>query len=170
MEVGIKIKNIFSRKGLHIEKFFAKMDVERRQRMIGILVASHGEMAQGMVNSAEIFFGENIQGLKALCLKSGDDPEKFSDRIEAALKEVDEGDGVVIFCDLMGGTPGNRSAMLLREEEMRNKVKVITGMNFPMLLEFLGKRLALENIEEFDAQELVETGQNGIKCLNDLFK
>jgi len=36
------------------------------------------------------------------------------------------------------------------------------------LLEFLGKRFSLEDISEFDVNELMEVGRNGIVCMNDI--
>ena len=36
--------------------------------MIGILLMSHGKMAEGMLDSCQLFFGEAIQQLQALCL------------------------------------------------------------------------------------------------------
>jgi PTS system mannose-specific IIA component len=44
--------------------------------------------------------------------------------------EVDDGDGVVILTDLLGGTPTSLSLSVLKDE----KVEVVTGVNLPMLL------------------------------------
>ena len=133
--------------------------------MIGILLMSHGNMAEGMAHSSTLFFGENIPQLKALCLQPADNPEEFDLRIKEAVAEIDDGSGVVAMCDLMGGTPCNRSAYVIAENP---RLKVITGMNFTMLLEFLGKRFSLEDISEFDVNELMEVGRNGIVCMNDI--
>jgi PTS system mannose-specific IIA component len=62
--------------------------------------------------------------------------------------------------DLFGGTPSNRSIYVLSD-----KVKVITGMNFTMLLELLGARMGEFTVD--DVPRLIETGKDGIKCLND---
>ena len=44
--------------------------------------------------------------------------------------EVDDGDGVVILTDILGGTPTNISLSFLEKE----RVEVVTGVNMPMLL------------------------------------
>jgi PTS system mannose-specific IIA component len=44
--------------------------------------------------------------------------------------EVNDGDGVVILTDILGGTPTNVSLPLLEKE----KVEIMTGVNMPMLL------------------------------------
>ena len=92
--------------------------------MKGILLISHGPLAEGMLKTAEIFFGENIPQMKAVVLNTQDDPEDFRTRLQEAVKEVDTGEGVLVFADLLGGTPCNQSAFVLNEQ-----VTVLTGMN-----------------------------------------
>lgn len=133
--------------------------------MIGILLMSHGKMAEGMLDSSKLFFGEDIPQVKALCLEPSDNPEEFDERIREAVAEIDDGAGVIAMCDLLGGTPCNRSAFVLND-----RLQVITGMNFTMLLELLGKRLAAEDISDININELMETGKQGIVNLNDYFK
>ena len=68
-------------------------------------------------------------------------------------------------CDLLGGTPSNRSVYC-----MNDNFQIITGMNFSMLLELLGRRLNVENVSELDISDLMEVGKNGIISLNEAFK
>ena len=132
--------------------------------MIGILLMSHGRMAEGMANSSTLFFGDDIPQLKALCLMPADNPEEFDERIKAAIAEIDDGSGVVGMCDLYGGTPSNRSVLALND-----RFQVITGMNFTMLLELLGRRMSAEDINDLDIEELINVGKNGIVSLNAAF-
>ncbi len=135
--------------------------------MIGILLMSHGHMAEGMLDSSKLFFGEDIEKVKALCLLPSDDPEGFDERIREAIAEIDDGSGVVGFCDLLGGTPSNRSMYIVAENP---RFKVITGMNLTMLLELLGRRMMTETIEELDIDELMEIGQGGVVSLNKMME
>ncbi len=135
------------------------------KNMVGILLMSHGKMAEGMLDSCKLFFGDDVANIKALCLKPEDDPEQFDERIKEAIKEIDDGSGVVAMCDLLGGTPSNRSVYCLND-----RFQVITGMNFTMLLELLGKRLTVDDLTELDITELMEVGKNGIVSLNEAFK
>lgn len=128
--------------------------------MIGILLMSHGKMAEGMLDSSKLFFGD-VEKVKALCLEPGDNPEDFDKRIIDGAKELDDGSGVIAFCDLLGGTPSNRSMYVLND-----RIQVITGMNFTMLLELLGQRMSCETIDEISIDDLIETGKNGIISLN----
>ena len=133
--------------------------------MVGILLMSHGRMAEGMLDSSKLFFGDDIPQIKALCLMASDNPEEFDEKIRAAVEEIDDGQGVIAMCDLLGGTPCNRSALVLND-----RMQVITGMNFSILLELLGKRMSVNDISEIDIPELIQVGKDGIISLNDFFK
>lgn len=133
--------------------------------MVGILLMSHGKMAEGMLDSSKLFFGDDIPQVKALCLMASDNPEDFDERIKEAIAEIDDGQGVIAMCDLLGGTPCNRSAMVLND-----RVQVITGMNFSILLELLGKRMTVNDISELNIGELIQVGKDGIISLNEYFK
>lgn len=133
--------------------------------MIGILLMSHGKMAEGMLDSCKLFFGDNIEKVKALCLNSDDAPEQYDIRIKEAIKEIDDGSGIVAMCDLLGGTPSNRSMYCIND-----RFQVITGINFTMLLELLGRRINAEDVNELDIDELMEIGRKGIVNLNQKFQ
>ena len=128
--------------------------------MLGIVLISHGEMANGMLNSAEMFFGETgLQQVATVSLFPEDSPEEFDVKLSEAVKKVDDGSGVVVFADLLGGTPCNRSVYVCSEN-----VQVITGMNLPIFMELLGLRMS----GEVDINTLISVGQNGIVSLNKL--
>jgi len=128
--------------------------------MLGIVLISHGEMANGMLNSAEMFFGEaGLQQVATVSLFPEDSPEAFDVKLADAIKEVDEGNGVVILADLLGGTPCNRCVYVCSEN-----VQVITGMNLPIFMELLGLRMG----GEVDINALISVGHNGIVSLNEL--
>lgn len=130
--------------------------------MIGILLMSHGKMADGLLDTSKLFFGDDIENIKAICLENGDDPEVFDERIVEGAKEIDDGSGVIALCDLLGGTPSNRSMFCLNE-----RLQVITGMNLPMLLELLGERLSANDLSEIDIERIIDIGRTGIIDLND---
>lgn len=110
-------------------------------------------MAKGMIHSASMFFGEQIEQLDHCCLNPSDDPESFGKQIKAAIKKVDTGEGVIILADLLGGTPFNQSIFTLNE-----KIDLIAGVNFALFLELLSAR----TFSEPDISSLVEIGKNGL--------
>jgi PTS system mannose-specific IIA component len=97
--------------------------------MVGILVVSHGGLADALISSVQAIVG-NIQKVKGVCIRPKDNVEEIKGRIRKKMAEVDEGDGVVVLTDLLGGTPTNISLSLSKDE----KFEVITGVNLPMLL------------------------------------
>ena len=82
--------------------------------MIGILLLSHGRLAEGLLDSCKLFFGE-MEKVQALCLEEREAVESFDQRIIHALRQLDDGSGVMVCCDLYGGSPANRCALLLKE-------------------------------------------------------
>ena len=132
--------------------------------MIGVLAISHGKMAEGMLDAAHMFFGDDLPGVEALCFMSSDNPEDFDVKLKDAVARVNTGDGVIIFADLMGGTPANRSMYVLGDD-----VQVLTGANMTMMLELLGTRLADgTKVSKELVEQLQETGRTGIVNINAL--
>ena len=128
--------------------------------MKGIILASHGRLAEGLLDTLTIFSGEPQQ-IRALCLLPGEEITDFMKTLEDAIQEVDTGDGVVIFCDLLFGSPCNCSARLLQDPVYAEKISVITGMNLCMVLEYIGSREA-----GMKREALVNNGQQGIVDFN----
>ncbi|MBR4421896.1 MAG: PTS sugar transporter subunit IIA [Erysipelotrichaceae bacterium] len=123
--------------------------------MVGILLLSHGKMAEGLSDTVSMFFGNEIERFAYLCLKMEDDPDAFGSLIKEKLEELNDGDGVLVFCDLFAGTPTHQMTQFLSD-----KVRVITGMNLPLVMETLGNRLS-DNGNDIDT--LIETGRAGIQ-------
>ncbi len=68
--------------------------------------------------------------MKGISIWPKESEEEVRDRIRERMAEVDDGDGVVILTDILGGTPTNLSLSFLKD----NRVEVVTGVNVPMLL------------------------------------
>jgi PTS system mannose-specific IIA component len=97
--------------------------------MVGILIVSHGRLAEALITSVQFLVG-SLQKIRGVSIWPKDKEKEVMDRIQREIKEVDDGDGVVILTDVLGGTPTNLSISFLEKE----KVEVVTGVNMPMLL------------------------------------
>jgi len=97
--------------------------------MIGILVISHGRLAEAIISSVQFLVG-HLEKVKGISIWPKDRKEEIRDRIQKGIQEVDEGDGVVILTDLLGGTPTTLSLSVLENKN----IEVVTGVNMPMLL------------------------------------
>ena len=111
-------------------------------------------MASGIKSSLNMFFGDEIPQLDTLCLSENTSPESFGEEIGNKIKELDTGNGVVIFADLIGGTPCNQAFKYIS-----SKVALIGGMNLPVIMEFLGQRLNEIDLNTFDFNNLFDTGR-----------
>ena len=128
--------------------------------MKGIVIASHGAMAQGILDTSKLFFGEQQQ-MKAFCLQANDNPDDFVEILRQGIKDVDSGDGVIVFCDMLFGSPCNCMMRILSEDLDNPKLDVICGVNLAMVLQILAVR---EN-GDCTVEELLDAGHQGIADL-----
>jgi mannose PTS system EIIA component len=133
-------------------------------KLVGIVLVSHGNMAEGMIDAARMIVGE-MEGVLAVSLQEMDAIEDLMGRIDAALSEVDTGDGALILVDAFGASPFNASARLALQRE---KTEVITGMNLPMLLELAVQRQ--DQDLEAVTQIAFEAGSTSIRTLSQTMK
>ncbi len=102
--------------------------------MIGVVVCTHGPLAAALVEAANLIVGE-FPAITAVGFNRGDSMEDMMDRLRVAITEVDGGAGVLVLCDMFGGTPSNLSLSFLDDA-----VEVVTGVNLPMLLKLYTSR------------------------------
>lgn len=125
--------------------------------MVGFVLTGHGDFATGLASSVAMIAGEQpaFDVVPFHEDAAGEYPELIISTIKAAAEKYD---GVVVFCDLQGGTPFNQSMLATQEAE---DVEVVSGTNLPMLLEVLVTRT-----ENSTTQELVdlalEAGREGV--------
>ncbi|WP_121116781.1 PTS sugar transporter subunit IIA [Croceibacterium ferulae] len=103
--------------------------------MIGIILVTHGRLAEEFVHAMEHVVGPQVD-VATVCIGPSDDMEQRRKDIANAIKVVDSGSGVVLLTDLFGGTPSNLAISLLQ----RGKTEVIAGINLPMLIRLAGAR------------------------------
>lgn len=137
--------------------------------MIGMLLVSHGEMAAGIKDSMELIMGETMQ-LDVSSLVAGQDFENFKKDVVEKIERLDSGLGVIVYVDLYGASPNNAAMMSFQELLKRSiKIRVITGMNLPMLLEVNGMRIGGESLENL-AKLSLTSGREGIQDpISDLY-
>ena len=107
--------------------------------MIGMILVTHGRLAEEFVHAMEHVVGEQPD-VATVCIGPNDDMEARRREIASAIKRVDTGAGAVILTDLFGGTPSNLAISLLKT----GKSEVIAGINLPMLIRLAGARKRME--------------------------
>ena len=103
--------------------------------MIPIILVTHGPMATSIIESAEMLVGKS-EKLVGITLQLSDNFEEFQQRIFAQARQLDEGSGVMILVDLLGGRPYNATAKVLSQEN----IECLTRLNLSMLLTALDQR------------------------------
>ncbi|MDF7670799.1 PTS sugar transporter subunit IIA [Orbaceae bacterium ESL0721] len=128
--------------------------------MIGILLVSHGKMAEGIKDSVKMIVGETPQ-FKTLSLIAGQDIADLQQHILTESKQLNEGDGVLIFVDLFGASPYNAAVKCLPEWQKAGiKARIITGMSLPMVITAMINRDA-SNLDNL-TKEAIEAGKDNI--------
>jgi PTS system mannose-specific IIA component len=101
--------------------------------VIGIVVVTHGRLAEELVNAARTIVGE-IAAIAAVSIGWSDDMAEARAAIERAMAEVGGGE-VLLLTDMFGGTPTNVSLPFLSP-----RVEIVTGVNLPMLIKLVSLR------------------------------
>jgi PTS system mannose-specific IIA component len=106
--------------------------------MIGLILVTHGKLAEEFVNAMQHVVGRQ-EAVATVCIGPNDDMEARRREIADAVKAVDGGSGVIILTDLFGGTPSNLAISLMEA----GKVEVIAGINLPMLIRLAKARTCM---------------------------
>lgn len=128
--------------------------------MIGLVIVTHGDFSKGLADSVKMITGE-YENMVTLSLKKNDNAEELYEKILKSIEKADEGDGVMIFTDVLGGTPSNLSTLAARKKGLY----CLTGVNLPMLIEFVmlaGEDLSLEQV----AERCLEASCSGVLMTN----
>jgi len=104
--------------------------------MIGILIITHGTLAESLVHCASHVLNKRPLRLKQLGVTAQDDPTLLLLQARNLVKELDAGMGVLILTDMYGGTPSNIAAKLVAP----GKIEAVAGVSLPMLIRVLTYR------------------------------
>lgn len=104
--------------------------------MIGILIVTHGTLGESLIHCASHVLNKRPPRLRQLGVTAQDDPLLLLPHARKLVKEVDDGDGVLILSDMYGGSPANIAAKLL----VPGRVEGVAGVNLPMLIRVLTYR------------------------------
>jgi PTS system mannose-specific IIA component len=130
--------------------------------MIGILIVTHGKFGEEMLESAQAIVGR--QGdIKTLELPSEEALEALKYKLKGMLAELDQGQGVLILTDMLGGTPCNICLPYVRTM----KASIVSGVNLYMILAAIVHRSKM-TLNEL-TMKVVESGQRNISDVGQKF-
>ncbi len=132
--------------------------------MIGILIVSHRQLGEALVDASEFIIGNKPDALESVSIDINESADKLRKKIADGIKKVDRNNGVLILTDMFGGTPSNLSYSFLEE----GRLEVISGVNLPILIKVitLRKDMALTKL----AQQLEAFGKTTIKLASGILK
>lgn len=103
--------------------------------MIGLVIVTHGGLAQEFRNALEHVVGKQA-ALETIAIGPDDDMEARRLQILNAVQSVETGKGVIILTDMFGCTPSNLAISVMDE----TKAEVIAGISLPILVKLASIR------------------------------
>lgn len=130
---------------------------------VAVILASHGFFAKEALRSAEMIVGKQ-QNCAYLAVKEDMNLEQAKNQMEKLLINLDTSKGIIILCDILGGTPSNVSGAFCLKHE---NTLVLSGLNLPMLLDLFTNRN--RNLNEL-AESLEKSYKMGFQNISERFR
>lgn len=112
---------------------------------VGLLIITHNNIGQQLLNTAMAMLETCPLQTKHFAIHNDCNLEDTITEATRRVDTLDTGDGVLILTDMYGSTPSNIANHLSK----KYNVKVISGVNLPMLIRALNyPRLNLEQLAE----------------------
>lgn len=122
---------------------------------VGLLIVTHNRIGSDLLDTATNMLGICPLSTLVLPVTQDNDPDRTYAAARRMVKDLDQGEGVLILTDVYGSTPSN-IASRLREHQ---RVRVVAGVNLPMLIRILNyPRLELDEL----ADKALSGGRDGV--------
>lgn len=125
-----------------------------------VVLVSHGMFAPGLHNALGMLAGENREDILSTSLENGMGADQFAENFRKLVSGVGKEDEILLFADLLGGSPLTVSANVLAQEGLLSQATMFSGMNLPMVLTaaMMKDELSTEELKE----SLIQESQDGI--------
>jgi PTS system ascorbate-specific IIA component len=122
--------------------------------MVGILLLTHAPLGQAFIAAATHVFRSVPVQTEAIDVLADQDPDEVKKLAQQAIVRINDGSGVLVITDVMGGTPSNCTLQLC----VPGEIEVIAGISLPMLLRAITYR---HNTLDVALEMALSGGQNG---------
>lgn len=114
--------------------------------MIGLVLVTHGRLAEEMLSTLRTVLG-SLEQIEAVSTGVEEDPDVVGMKIRRAVERADRGEGSLILTDMLGDTATNLSLAISRERQ----AEVVAGVNMPMLVKAVTCRqeMTLQALADF---------------------
>lgn len=116
-----------------------------------VILVSHGMMAPGMHRALDMLAGEGREDILSASLENGMGADEFAENFRKLISVVKKEDEILMFADLVGGSPLTTAANVIAEEGLLDQTVMIGGMNMPLVLS------AAVMKDTMDTAELIES-------------
>lgn len=99
-----------------------------------IVLVSHGMFAPGLHNALSMLAGGNREDILSTSLENGMGSTEFAENVRKCISVVKEEDEILLFADLIGGSPLTTAADVIAAEGLMGRTTMVGGMNLPLVL------------------------------------
>lgn len=117
---------------------------------VGILIISHNGIGAALFGTTNFMIKDSPLNVKLLSANRDSDVDDLYESAISLVKELDDGEGVLVLTDLYGSTPNNIANSL---HEHAN-INIVTGLNLSMLIR-------LFNYPDLNLADLTEKAYSG---------
>lgn len=129
--------------------------------MIGFILTGHGHFSNGLKSAIDMVAGE--QPAFEIVPFEGDKAGEYADTLRAVItKMAGACEGVLVFVDLLGGTPFNQSMLVSADVD---NMAVVAGTNLPMLVELIMTRSFGDPTLGELVEKAVQVGKDGVTTM-----
>ena len=122
--------------------------------MAQIIIATHGGLSRGMLDSLHMVAGGAADGIETYSLELGQNPNDYYEELRERIAASDE--QFIIMCDIKGGSVHNA---LFRLTELPNVV-LFSGLTLGMALEIA--LTARDGLDADAAQRVLDAAREGV--------
>ncbi len=122
--------------------------------MAQIIIATHGGLSRGMLDSLHMVAGGAADGIETYSLELGQNPNDYYEELRERIAASDE--QFIIMCDIKGGSVHNA---LFRLTELPNVV-LFSGLTMGMALEVA--LTARDGLDADAAQRVLDAAREGV--------
>lgn len=122
--------------------------------MAQIIIATHGGLSKGMLDSLHMVAGGAADGIETYSLEFGQNPNDYYEELRERIAATEE--QFIIMCDIKGGSVHNA---LFRLTELPNVV-IFSGLTMGMALEIA--LTAREGLDAGAAHRVLDAAREGV--------
>lgn len=100
---------------------------------VGVLIITHPGIGTVLLDTARNMLGQCFLQTAILEVPLDSSLDEIKKQAMTIIAKLDQGDGVLLLCDIFGSTPCN----IAQCSHDQHKVRLVTGVNLPMLVRVL---------------------------------